>query len=173
MTEGKIRFAYTIKTASRDDEAAINSLLDASFSSLLTSIYDDVALAPILPKVTQLNPKLLSSGTYYIAVNKNEEIISCGGWTHERPGTHEIIEGKAHIRHFATHPDYTGYGVARDIYNHCVSEAKKQGVSEFECYSTLNAEFFYKALGFKSIKLFDLDMGGDLTFPSVLMRVNI
>ncbi|MBT5072836.1 MAG: GNAT family N-acetyltransferase [Kordiimonadaceae bacterium] len=173
MTGGKIRFAYTIKIATPVDVAAINSVLDASFSSLLTSIYDDVSLAQILPKITQVNPDLLSSGTYYIALNKNEEIVGCGGWTHQRPGTTDRTDGQAHIRHFATHPEYVGYGVARALYNHCVTEAKNENVSEFECYSTLNAEFFYKALGFKSIKLFDLNMGGDLTFPSILMQADI
>lgn len=67
---GKIRFAYTIKIATPDNEAAINNVLEASFSSLLSSKYDDISLEPILPKVTRINPQLLSSGTYYIALNK-------------------------------------------------------------------------------------------------------
>ena len=162
-----------IEIATLEDEPIVNKILSASFSSLLTSKYDDTSVTTILPKVTKTNPTLLQSGTYYIAKNPDGRYLGCGGWTHERPGTNERTAGLAHIRHFATHPNFIRRNVGKALFNHCRDEASKENVSVFECYSTLNAEFFYKSLGFKTIRIFELDMGDGLMFPSVLMRADI
>lgn len=161
-----------IAVATPEDEAEINAVLTASFSSLLTARYDDILLAPILPRVTTVNPVLLKSGSYYVAVDDGK-IVGCGGWTHEKPGTSEIVPGEAHIRHFASDPALIGKGIGRALFEHSKAAAKKDGVDTLICYSTLNAELFYKSLGFETIELFDLDMGDGLTFPSILMKVKI
>jgi hypothetical protein len=61
-------------------------------------------LGRALPFMTSANPILLASGTYYIAEREPGHLVGCGGWTAARPGSGEIIEAEAHIRHFATHP---------------------------------------------------------------------
>lgn len=161
-----------IIVATPDDDEDINAVLTASFSSLLTAKYDDILLTSILPRVTRINPILLTSGTYYMAID-DDKIVGCGGWTHEKPGTTEIVPGEAHIRHFATDPAQIGKGIARALFEHSKACAKKEGIHTLVCYSTLNAELFYKSLGFEKIEFFDLDMGDGLTFPSILMKAEI
>jgi hypothetical protein len=68
--------------------------------------YDDAVLAVALPLMTQANPMLLASGSYYLTITEESRTVACGGWTHERPGSGEIVPSLAHIRHFATHPDW-------------------------------------------------------------------
>jgi hypothetical protein len=41
------------------------------------------------------------------------------------------------------------------------------------CFSTLNAEPFYRASGFDAVGLIDVPMGPSLTFPGVLMRCGL
>jgi len=51
-----------------------------------------------------------------------------------------------------------------------LSEPSATGVIRFECYSSLNAEGFYAALGFASISRMEIRLGPRHTLPAVLMR---
>jgi N-acetylglutamate synthase-like GNAT family acetyltransferase len=163
----------TIKVATLDDEVRINQLHHASFSSLLSSRYDDSILEQIVPIVSKVNLDLLNSGSYYMALNDQGEIVACGGWTHENPSTRKREAGIAHIRHFSTHPDWVRRGIAKKLYNYCKKEAQEVAVTKFICYSTLGAGSFYETLGFKTIKQFDLAMGEGLNFPTILMECDL
>ena len=161
---------FEIRVATPRDEQAINGLLEASYPVLMRRDYDRASLAAALPRMIKANPTLLASGTYYLAFAASRVLVGCGGWTRERPGSGAIEDQLAHIRHFATHPDWIGHGVGRAIYQACVRDARSAGVNCFECYSSLNAEGFYAALGFELIQPLDIAMGSDLTMPIMLMR---
>lgn len=163
----------TLKITEQANETAINELHRASFSSLLSSRYDKNILEQIVPIVSKVSPALLNSGSYYMALNQSGEIVGCGGWTHEKPGTNDIVAGLAHIRHFSTHPNWINQGIGRKIYNQCKKEARQAGINKLSCYSTMGAENFYKALGFMTIKTFELAMGEGLNFPTILMEADI
>lgn len=168
MTAGVV-----VREARPSDRLAVEAVLLASFSELLKGAYSEPLLAATLPAMTRAKPELLSCGTFYVAENEDGRVVGCGGWTPQRPGTTETVAGMAHIRHFATHPDWAGRGVGRLIYNHCENHARRAGVKEFECYSTLNAEPFYAALGFETVSAHEVMMGGTIPFPALLMRRSI
>ena len=67
-------------------------------------------------------------------------------------------------------PQWTGRGVGRAIYDRCAAEAKSADVTQFECYASLNAEGFYAALGFRTVKPLDVRMSDELTLASLLME---
>jgi len=165
--------AFAVRVATPADDAAVNELLAASYPALMRGSYDAVLLAAALPLMTQANPTLLSSGTYYLAETADGAVAGCGGWTRERPGSGEVVSSLAHIRHFATHPDWVGRGVGRAIYTECAAAARRAGVRRFECYASINAEGFYMALGFKSVRGMSVPMGPRLEFPSILMMRSI
>ena len=162
-----------LRAALPSDGLAIESILSASYSELLKGAYSEPLLAVALPALTRANPVLLASGTFYLAENSSGCMVGCGGWTHQRPGTDEIEEGIAHIRHFATHPDWSARGIGRLIYNHCEGQAREARVKIFDCYSTLNAQPFYAALGFRTISANEVMLRGTIKFPIVLMRRSI
>ncbi len=155
------------------DADGVSALMQASCPTLMAPAYDAEVLAAALPLMTTANRKLLGSGTYYVVQATDGEIIGAGGWTHDRPGTGELTPGLAHIRHFATHPDHTGKGIGRTIYDQCQSAARAEGITQLECYASLNAEPFYAALGFERVRPVAVPMGPDLAFPSVLMHREI
>jgi N-acetylglutamate synthase-like GNAT family acetyltransferase len=160
---------FAIRIATPRDKAAVGALLNASYAALMPAGYDAATLAAALPVMTRANPALLASSTYYVAERDDGQIIGCGGWTPERPGSGEIEPELAHIRHFATHPQWTGRGVGRAIYERCEQDARAAGSRRFECYASLNAEVFYAAMGFAPVRHLDVPMEGGLTFPSILM----
>ena len=161
---------FTIRVASLEDEKSVTELLQASYPILMSSRYSLEMLSVVLPAITKANPSLLSSGTFYLAEITNKTVIGCGGWTRERPGSGEITAAVGHIRHFATHPEWVGKSVGRTIYEMCKREAIKAEIHCLECYSSLNAEGFYAALGFKSLKNIDIILGNNQKITSVWMR---
>ena len=160
---------HSIRIARPADSDAVSALLLASYSILLAASYDSGALSQALPLMTRANPTLLASGTYYIAEREPGSPIGCGGWTAARPGSGEIIEGEAHIRHVAIHPDWIGRGIGTSLLAHCFSEALQLGIRKLHCFSTLNAERFYRASGFETIEPLDVRLEPGVTLPGVFM----
>ena len=159
-----------LRPATTADQDLISTLLAASYPKLMPDSYSREILDVALPLMTTANTDLLRSGTFYVIQNGGGPALGCGGWTKERPGSGEISDGLAHLRHFATHPDWIGHGIGRIIYSQCEADARLAGVGSFEVYSSLNAEQFYTALGFVAEEQFDVVMSADLMFPSVRMR---
>jgi len=164
---------YFVRIATPDDADAVSALLAASYPSLLASHYDKDLLAQALPLITRANPKLLACGTFYVAQSQQNGLVGCGGWTREHPGTGDVVQGEAHIRHFATHPDSTRKGVARAIIERCRTDATARGIVTLHCSSTLAAEGFYHALGFKTIAPAEVLMSSNLRFPTILMQLEL
>lgn len=164
---------FTIRVAMPEDEAAVSALLAASYSVLMRPDYDKAILAAALPKMTRANPALLSSGSYYLAEMEGGGLVGCGGWTGERPGDGEVVPDLGHIRHFATHPDWTRCGIGQAIYTTCEAAARRAGLRRLQCYASLNGEGFYAALGFRAVREMAVPMGQGLRFPSILMEREI
>jgi N-acetylglutamate synthase-like GNAT family acetyltransferase len=165
MTSG-----FALRVADLRDLAAVGALLEASYPTLLAEGYEPTILAKALPLIVKANPKLLASGTYYVAETAEGELIACGGWTKERPGSGGGVEGEAHIRHFATHPDWIRRGAASGLLRCCIQDATAAGIAAFECYSTLVAVAFYQASGFVAVRPIDLELMPGVSFPGLLMR---
>lgn len=163
---------FGIRTATTDDAEGVSALLAASYPHFMRGAYDEDMLEPALELMTNAQPALLESGTFYVAETDDEKLIGCGGWTREYPQDGTVQHGIAHLRHFATHPDWSGHGVGRSVFEHCEAEAKKAGVEHFECLASLNAVGFYEALGFVRIRPIDVHLHNEITLPSVYMRLS-
>jgi len=155
------------------DEASISSLLKASYPDLMSASYDPALLAAALPMMTRANPILLASGTYYVVENDAGGMVGCGGWSKDRPGNGEISQNLGHIRHFATDPKWLCCGIGRMLYTRCKTVARASRMDRFECYASLNAEGFYKALGFEATGRVDILMGPQVRLPAVLMTAAV
>lgn len=165
---------FSIRPSSLADTENVTDLLQISYSTLMTQSYSPDVLRVALPAMTTANPMLLKSGSYFVVTDDSNTsvIISCGGWTKYAPGTNEEAltdDNKGHIRHFATHPAWLGKGIARRIIDRCVEEASACGISALQCYSSLNAEEFYKSCDFVPIEKWEVPMGV-ISFPCVLME---
>ncbi len=162
-----------VRNASLEDSDSVTSLLRASYPTLMRGAYEDSLLNAVLPVMTVAQPVLLRSGTYYVAETVEGSLIGCGGWTKERPGSGEVVSGVAHIRHFGVHHERTRQGVGRSLYVRCRDDARRAGVTQFECYSSLNGESFYAALGFERDRIIDVEIADGIAFPSVRMLATI
>ncbi len=160
--------ATSVRIARPEDAAAVERVLKASYPVLMAPAYDAGLLALALPLMTTPQPRLLGSGTFYVC-EADGRAVGCGGWSFEKPGTSDAEPGIAHIRHFATDRDWTGRGIGRLVYSRCERQARAAGVRVFECYSSLNGEDFYAALGFVRIGPIEIPMGRRIKLPSIHM----
>lgn len=158
-----------IRTATPGDQNLLSDLLAAAYGELVKAPYDPEALSAALPLMSQANPKLLASGTYYIATI-DEAAAGCGGWTREKPGNGEIVAGVGYIRHFATHPAHLRKGIARLLLEHCLTQARAAGIHTMMSQSTLLAEGFYAAAGFRRVGTIEAEMGPGVHLPVIEMQ---
>ena len=81
-----------------------------------------------------------------------------------------IEDGVGHIRHFATHPAHLRKGAARALLDHCLSEASAAGIRLMKSQSTLLAEPFYAAAGFRRVAIGTAEMAPGAELPVVQME---
>ncbi len=163
-------FKYSVRATTLKDALSVTAMLGDSYPLLMKSCYKEPVLSAALSIICKADPSLLSSGTYYLAETQDNLVVGCGGWTREPPGEGNIAPTIGHIRHFATHSAWVRQGISRSIYLVCEQQAREAGITQFECYSTLNAEGFYAALEFKSIKPINVNLSNSVLLPGVLMR---
>ena len=160
---------YSLRVASLQDEGAVTTLLEASYRRQLAGSYPPETLEKALPLMTKANPRLLASGTYYVAETKGQ-LVGCGGWSMEAPGNGEQRQGTAHIRHVATHPDWLRRGIGRALLARCFHEAAAAGIGRLECLSTLVAVDFYLAAGFHVVGPMAMKLRGDVSIDGMLLH---
>lgn len=158
-----------LRTASPDDRAPVSDLLGLSYQVLMAGAYPADLLAQALPMISKANPVLLASGRYGLIEDEAGRLLACGGWSLERPGSGDVVEGLAHIRHFAVHPDAVRHGLGRQLYQWCEDAARIAGMTDFECHASLNAEGFYRRLGFRRSREFGLQLRAGITLPAIEM----
>jgi len=162
--------AVRIRIARPEDAAAVELLLAASYPILMAAAYAPDALAAALAVMMRANPRLLASGTFYLAVAGDGAVIGCGGWTRERPGTTVVDGTTGHIRHFATDPACVRQGIGRALISHVVTCARAGGLTRLECYASFNAEPFYAACEFRRVDQVEIALEEGVLLPAVLMQ---
>ena len=163
----------SIRPSTAEDQQSVTRILQHAYGNLLKTAYEPALLTAALQSMGRANPALLVSGAYFIAEWEGRTPVGCGGWSRQRPGTNEVKDGLAHLRHFATHGDWAGHGIGGEIYAECEVQALTAGIEAFECYSTLNAERFYRSLGFETIEPITIRLGKATDFPCLRMRRTI
>lgn len=158
-----------IRTATEQDFAGIDAVLAASYRQLMAPAYDPTVLSVALPAMTKAQPGLIASERFYVA-QSDGDIVGCGGWSLEAPGSGDRTDGLAHIRHFATDPNTLGRGIGRAVFDRCATDARAAGMVNLQALSSLNAEPFYARMGLLTLKRIDIKMGSVGSFPVVLME---
>jgi GNAT superfamily N-acetyltransferase len=154
-----------IRVATLRDLEAVRDVYLASYPVLMAGYYPDEALQATLPGMTRPWPDLLSSGRFFV-VESRGQLDAVGGWSPHPPGRNA---GPAHVRHFATRPSAARQGFGGALLRHCIAQARASSQTELHCFSSLNAESFYAAHGFRPAGYREISVGGHL-FAVVEMK---
>jgi GNAT superfamily N-acetyltransferase len=162
-----------LRVATPEDRDFVAAVLGPSFSQLMAPAYPSDLMALALPLITRPDPALLQSGRYYLVEAESGEPAGCGGWSADAPDRREEDPRRAHIRHYATHPEWARRGIGRMIFERCEADARRAGFAVLECYASLGGEAFYAALGFRRLGQIETPMPGGIRFPAVRMECGI
>ena len=163
-----------VRQSNASDTFAIDTLLRRSYPRLLEPYYSPSVLVTAIPLIARANLKLVTSGTYFVALDTQAEnaLIACGGWTAQSPFG-ELEPGCAHIRHFGTDFQSLRKGAGSTIIRRCVAEARQAGFARLSCLSTTMAVAFYKKAGFQVIDETEIALRPGIVLPCVAMECDL
>ncbi|RPE72069.1 GNAT family acetyltransferase [Pacificibacter maritimus] len=159
---------FTVRSATAKDADDIDALIAESYGALLTPVYHNDVLSRALPRLLRTPPSLLAGGSYFVA-DAGGLLLGAGGWSQATPfgGVGPACNG--HMRRVAVRPDFIRSGIGALIVDHTLDHAREQGVKNMHCLSTLAAEDFYAAQGFKATGEVELTLEPGLYLPAIQM----
>jgi GNAT superfamily N-acetyltransferase len=160
----------TLRPATAADLAAVDALLAHSYPRLLAADYPPSILVTALPLIARARPELLVSGTYWVAVAADGEVVGAGGWTPGAPGDGTTAAGTGHVRHVVTRAGRVRQGIGRALMARVMAQAAGAGVRRLDCLSTRTAVPFYGALGFRALGPVEVPLRPGIVFPAVRME---
>lgn len=162
-----------IRPATASDIGAIDALLAVSYPKLLKADYAPSVLVTALPLISRAQPRLVTSGTYYVAEGEGGAILAAGGWSWNGPQGPVGPPDMGHVRHLVCDHRVTRQGIAGRLMRHAMDKAKAAGVRRLDCQSTLTAVRFYAALGFRQIGEIEIRLRPGILFPAVHMQAEL
>jgi len=160
-----------IRTTTLADLDALDRLYAESYPVLLKPDYPASVLTKSLPLISHAQPRLLSSGSYYL-IEEEGLPLAAGGWTAESPLDREAC-GIGHIRHLVTHPKATRRGLASALLDRCFDRARAAGLSGLVATSTRTAVPFYRAKGCVPECEIIVPLRQGVDFPAVRMTCSL
>ncbi|SLN58940.1 Acetyltransferase (GNAT) family protein [Aquimixticola soesokkakensis] len=161
--------AFEIRPARPSDAEAVDALYAASYPALLKPDYPAPLLDACLPLLLKTAPALLSSGSFFVA-DTGGGLIGAGGWTQASPFGGLGPRHLGHMRRVAVHARYARRGIGSVILDHALKAARKSGIAQMCCLSTLTARKFYEAAGFAVEGDVELTLRRGVNLPAVQMR---
>ena len=158
----------TIRTAGAGDIAGIDAMLAASYPILLKADYPPSLLVTAIPLISRAQPGLVTSGTYFVAVD-GDAIVGAGGWTQAAPPGYDGRAGVGNIRHVVTDHRQLRRGIGRALMERVFETARAAGMERLECLSTRTAVPFYTACGFEARRDVKIPLRPGIEFPAVFM----
>ncbi len=163
----------TLRTATPADLAAVDALLAYSYPRLLAADYPPSVLVTALPLISRARPELLASGTYWVAVDAEGDVVGAGGWTPGAPEDGSAAAGLGHVRHVVTRAGLVRRGIGRALMERAMDQALDRGIRRLNCLSTRTAVPFYAALGFSRLGAVDVALRPGIVFPAVRMECDL
>ena len=149
-----------VTTADVDPLAALQEL---SILRLGTPIYGAAKVRAWARVVHQFKHVLLEEGRYFVAERAGER-VGVGGWSPDG-----LEPELAWIRYLFVHPDHVRRGIGRGLVEIAERAAAAAGRLRFEVWSSLNAEPFYGALGYRRLRAARWPVAAEIELDYVLM----
>lgn len=167
-----------IRPATAADRQAVEELARIATRDLLGPFLT-TEQRTVTSAFTPIDPWLIEDGTYFV-IEIDGEICASGGWSWRMPMIHdpntrirppaERGNGVARIRAMYTSPARARMGFGRTILSVCELAARLSGVHRLELIATPIGELLYRACGFESVEIIELNAPGDVIIPVSRMQ---
>jgi GNAT superfamily N-acetyltransferase len=165
-----------LRLATPHDVRALQELIVLSVRGLSVGYYTDAQIESGLRYVFGVDSQLIADGTYYLAEGPAGP-VAAGGWSRRatlyggdqhKPAVDRLLDPArepARIRAFFVHPDWARRGLARRLFDACVTAALAAGFRSLELGATLPGVPLYEALGFTAHEHVDASLPDGITLP--------
>jgi GNAT superfamily N-acetyltransferase len=173
-----------LRVATRDDEAALDTLMKESAAVLFPRFYDERQAASAILYVPEVDRMLLADGTYFVLESAGEA-VACGGWSRRDrlyTGSGDADDDArmldpatepARVRAMFVRPDWTRRGLGRRILEACENAARREGFRRLVLMSTLPGLPLYSAYGFRSLEQVEIALPDGVMLPCVSMDKSV
>ncbi len=162
--------AFTLRLATADDIPALHVLIEESVRQLSVGYLSHDQIESELRYVISPDTRLITDGTYYVAVAPDGSLAGAGGWSRRQAlyggdqhkaaansdpdGTDpdallDPSRDAARIRAMFTSPRWARRGVARALFESARAAAADAGFSSLVLTATMPGVPLYEALGFR------------------------
>jgi N-acetylglutamate synthase-like GNAT family acetyltransferase len=171
----------SLRVATLADEPAIDALMKQSADALFPRSYTEEQARSAVQHIAQVDPMLLSDGTYFV-LEAGDELVGCGGWSRrdklytgsgDSEGDARLLDPSsepARVRAMFVRADWTRRGLGRRILEECESAARREGFSKLALVATMPGVPLYLAYGFERLEEVDVAMPDGVTIPCVSME---
>lgn len=174
--------SYQIRVAILTDEPALRALIARSIRTLGAGDYTAAQIEAALTGAFGVDTALIRDGTYFVALDRDQRIVGCGGWSRRRTlfGSDARAErddswldpatDAAKIRAFFIDPAHARRGIGRSLLERCEQEATQAGFSRCELMATLPGQRLYAHYGYESRSSIEHPLPGGITITFVPME---
>lgn len=162
------RLDFSVRTARPSDLAALDALFARSYARLLRADYPPSVIVTAVPRIARAQPRLLASGTYFVAEDEEGGLVGAGGFSRARARAGR--PGRADVRHVVTDARAVRQGIGRAIVGRSLTDAAAAGCTWMHCLSSLTAVRFYAALGFVPRGEVLVSLAPGIDFPAIEMH---
>jgi len=173
---------FTLRKATEEDMAVIGEVIAASVRGLAVGYYGDSEIELSIRSVFGVDRDLIDDGTYFVAVDGDQSIVGCGGWSRRKTlygasgysasrdsALLDPLVDAAKIRAFFVHPDAARRGIGRAILEACETEAKAAGFGRAEMMATLPGVPLYSACGYQLGESVEIPIGDGRNIECIRM----
>jgi N-acetylglutamate synthase-like GNAT family acetyltransferase len=170
-----------LRTATLEDAPAIQALMKQSGDALFPAFYGAERSESAVRYVAQVDPMLLSDGTFFV-LEAGSELVGCGGWSRR----HRLYTGSgesgdddrlldptteaANVRAMFVRADWTRRGLGRRILDECEAAARCEGFRRLGLLATLPGVPLYLAYGFKPLEECEIALEDGVKLECVSME---
>ena len=174
--------SYRIRVATLADEPQLHPLIARSIRALGADDYSQAQIEAALTGAFGVDTALIRDGTYFVALDSEDHIVGCGGWSRRRTlfGSDARAErddswldpatDAAKIRAFFIDPMHARRGLGRSLLDRCEQEIARAGFARCEMMATLPGQRLYARYGYESGASIEHPLPGGLTITFVPMR---
>jgi GNAT superfamily N-acetyltransferase len=169
-----------LRLATPDDVPAMQALIAASVRVLSEGFYSRAQAESALTHVFGVDSQLIADGSYFV-IEDEKGLAAAGGWSRRmhlyggdqaKDALDPLVDPErepARIRAFFVAPRAARRGLARRIYEECVSAARAHGFSRLELVATMPGVPLYTALGFEMGERYSLSLPDGVELPVARM----
>ncbi|HEY0162073.1 MAG TPA: GNAT family N-acetyltransferase [Edaphobacter sp.] len=173
---------FHLRVATPEDIPRIRELIDASVRGLQAGDYSPAQIEESLRTVFTVDSRLVTDGTYFVALTEDSDLAGCGGWSRRRtlyggdhqvetiePGLLDPATDAAKIRAIFIHPKYARMGLGSRILTAAEEAAVREGFRHFEMGSTLTGVALYTLKGYREVERVKVPVGNSEEIEVVKM----